>query len=237
MESPLANSANPGLIWSVSVLFAWVFCQKFSFQIFRTTTVCILYIKLTLKYCKWCETTTIWGQENMYVSWTTLKCILGNNWHKSPKYLIHLFTAIQYYIHLCLMLLYLGSTVKPVLSGHSKRRSKIGFQDGLSLNAGQKYCRMLQESIPQYFWPSLSHTLSLRPLFCLFLSGRLRQVLLYIHCLLTFFKINFFQKLFQEYYQSVKWSGSRSALIFCQPWYRSKLFVKVIRTLSSKAWK
>ena len=35
-------------------------------------------------------------------------------------------------------------TVKPVLSGHSKRTSKIGFQGQLSLNAGQKYCRMLQ---------------------------------------------------------------------------------------------
>ena len=42
-------------------------------------------------------------------------------------------------------------TVKPVLSGHSKRRTKIGFQDRLSLNAGQKYCRMLRESILQYF--------------------------------------------------------------------------------------
>ena len=36
-------------------------------------------------------------------------------------------------------------TVKPALSGHSKRRPKIVFQDQLSLNAGQKYCRMLQE--------------------------------------------------------------------------------------------
>ena len=33
-------------------------------------------------------------------------------------------------------------TVKPVLSGHSKGRPKIGFQDQLSLNAGQKYCGM-----------------------------------------------------------------------------------------------
>ena len=34
----------------------------------------------------------------------------------------------------------------PVLVGtlHSKRRPKIGFQYQLSLNAGQKYCRMLQ---------------------------------------------------------------------------------------------
>ena len=35
-------------------------------------------------------------------------------------------------------------TVKPVLSGHSKGRPKIGFQYRFLLNAGQKYCRMLQ---------------------------------------------------------------------------------------------
>ena len=37
-----------------------------------------------------------------------------------------------------------GYIIKPVLSGHSKRTPKIGFQYRLSLNAGQKYCRMLQ---------------------------------------------------------------------------------------------
>ena len=66
----------------------------------------------------------------------------------------------------------LSIAVKPVLSGHSKRRRKISFQDRLSLDAGQ--------SILQYFRPSYSYQLSLRPLFCLFLSGRLRQALLYI---------------------------------------------------------
>ena len=35
-------------------------------------------------------------------------------------------------------------------------------------------------SILQYFRPSLSYQLSLRPLFCLFLSGRFTQVLLYL---------------------------------------------------------
>ena len=30
-------------------------------------------------------------------------------------------------------------TVKPVSNGHSKK-AKIGFQDQLSLSAGQKYC-------------------------------------------------------------------------------------------------
>ena len=61
---------------------------------------------------------------------------------------------------------------------HSKR-PKIGFQDQLSLNAGQKYCRCSKGSILQYFRPSLCYHLSLKYLFCLFLSGRLRQVLLY----------------------------------------------------------
>ena len=45
-----------------------------------------------------------------------------------------------------------------------KKKTKIGFQDGLSLNAGQKCCRILE-----YFGPSLSYHLSLRPLFSLFL--------------------------------------------------------------------
>ena len=36
------------------------------------------------------------------------------------------------------------NTVNPVLSGHSKRRPKLGFQNQILLNAGQKYCRMFQ---------------------------------------------------------------------------------------------
>ena len=45
-----------------------------------------------------------------------------------------------------------------------KMKTKTDFQDRLSLNAGQKYCIMLQESILQYFRPSLSYHLSSRPL-------------------------------------------------------------------------
>ena len=41
------------------------------------------------------------------------------------------------------------TTVKPVLNGHSKRRPKNVFQDRLSLNEGQMYCRMLQERVLQ----------------------------------------------------------------------------------------
>ena len=43
-------------------------------------------------------------------------------------------------------------------------------------------------SILQYFRPSLGCRFPLRPLFCLFLSGRLRQVLLYTSFLQTFFE-------------------------------------------------
>ena len=47
--------------------------------------------------------------------------------------------------------------------GSGELKTKIGFQDQLSLKAGQKYC-----SILQYFRPSLSYHLSLKSLFCLF---------------------------------------------------------------------
>ena len=58
--------------------------------------------------------------------------------------------------------------IKPVLSS----QSKIGFQHRVSLNAAQKYCRMLLERFLQHFRPSLSYNC-----FCLFLSGRVRQFL------------------------------------------------------------
>ena len=69
---------------------------------------------------------------------------------------------------------YQFSYSKTCLKQPLSKRPKMGFQDQLLLNAGQKYCRM------QYFRPALSYHMPLRPLFCLFLSGHLRQVLLYI---------------------------------------------------------
>ena len=56
---------------------------------------------------------------------------------------------------------------KICVHNHSKKDQHISFQDKSSLNAGQKYCRMLQ--------------LLLKSLFCLFLSGRFTQGLLYIN--------------------------------------------------------
>ena len=62
---------------------------------------------------------------------------------------------------------------------------QIGFQDQLSLNAsqmlqGEYSAILLKGSILQYFPSSLSYGLSLRSLFCLFLSGCFTQVILYL---------------------------------------------------------
>ena len=46
--------------------------------------------------------------------------------------------------------------------------------------------------------------------------------------LLTFFKIFFFKKIFQEHYQSVKQFVSRSLPTFCRSWSGSKQFANVI---------
>ena len=62
-------------------------------------------------------------------------------------------------------LTYSNTCVKQQLS----KRPKIGFQDQLSLNAGQKYCRMLQ---------GLPFVIKIFVL--LFLSGRFTPVLLYL---------------------------------------------------------
>ena len=61
------------------------------------------------------------------------------------------------------------------------KKTKNGFQDGLSLNAGQKYCRMLQREHSAILSTFIKLPLSLRPYFCLFLSGRFTQVLLYFY--------------------------------------------------------
>ena len=68
---------------------------------------------------------------------------------------------------------------KICLNQSLSKRPKVGFQDQLSLNAGQRYCRMFQGKHSAILSTSLSYHLSLRSLFCLLKSDRLRQVLLY----------------------------------------------------------
>ena len=64
------------------------------------------------------------------------------------------------------------------------KKPKIVFQDQLSLNAGQNLsiADCSKGSILQYFQPSLSYHLSLRSVFCLFLSGRFTPVLHWFYC-------------------------------------------------------
>ena len=84
--------------------------------------------------------------------------------------------------------LYNVYTVRPVLSGHSKRRQKwlaatrkrrqkLVYKTNYRLMHVKSIAEFPKGSILQYFRPSLSYHLSFRSLFCLFLSGRLRQVL------------------------------------------------------------
>ena len=80
----------------------------------------------------------------------------------------------------CKLDLTLRCTVKPVLSGHSKSTPKIVFQYGLSLNAGQKYCRMLQGEHSAILSTFIKLPFSIKTFVLSFLSGRLRQVLLYL---------------------------------------------------------
>ena len=67
---------------------------------------------------------------------------------------------------------------KTCLKRQLKKKIKIGFQDQLSLNAGQKYCRILQAGHSAILSTFIKLPFVINTFVCLFLSGRLRQVLL-----------------------------------------------------------
>ena len=71
---------------------------------------------------------------------------------------------------------YSKTSVKLPLS----RRPKMVFKTDYRLMRIKSIAACTKRSIMQYVRPSLSYQLSLRDLFCLFLSGRLTQVLLYM---------------------------------------------------------
>ena len=76
-----------------------------------------------------------------------------------------------------LLKLSMVTTVKPVLSDHSKRWQKLVFKTDKRLMQVKRIAECSKGSILQYFRSALSYHLSL---FCLFLSGRLRHGLLYV---------------------------------------------------------
>ena len=116
----------------------------------------------------------------------TLRYILAHICHRYCRSLCLIQSSLvvptSFYseVHILDWAVLFGNTVKPVLSGHSKRRPKIGLQDRLLLNAGQKHCRMLQGEHSAILSTFIKLPFIIKILLCLFLSGRLRQVLLYI---------------------------------------------------------
>ena len=66
-------------------------------------------------------------------------------------------------------------SAKPVLIGHSERTPKIDFQYRLSLNEGQKYCRMHSAILSTF----IELLFSIKTIVLSILSGQLRQALLY----------------------------------------------------------
>ena len=76
----------------------------------------------------------VWG-------WSVV-CDCGISW--SYLFFGQVYTLLKWPVVTLLLIGLKASTVKPVLSCHSKRTQKIGFQYQLSFNVSQKYCRMLR---------------------------------------------------------------------------------------------
>ena len=72
--------------------------------------------------------------------------------------------------------MYSKTCVKQLLS----KDRKLVFKTSYHLMQAESIAECSKGSILQYFQPSLSSHLSLRSLFCLFLSGHFTQVLLYV---------------------------------------------------------
>ena len=71
-------------------------------------------------------------------------------------------------------------TVKPLYNGHSQKDQKLVIKTNYRLKQVKSFAECSKVSILQYCRPSFGYHLSLRSLFCLILSGRLRHVLLYV---------------------------------------------------------
>ena len=117
-----------------------------------------------------------------------LYCLHTQRCRLRPK--LRPLTTLDSYSYMLKELLYAYaiSTVKPVQNGHSQKDRKLVFKTNYRLMQVKSISECSKGSILQYFWPSLSYHLSLRFLFCLFLSGCFTQVLLY-HILMSRFKL------------------------------------------------
>ena len=76
---------------------------------------------------------------------------------------------------------FINTYSKTCLKRPLSKRPQICFQDHYCLMQVKSIAECSKGSILQYFRPSLSYQLLLRSWFCLFLSGRFTQVLLYFY--------------------------------------------------------
>ena len=81
------------------------------------------------------------------------------------------------------------NTVKHLCKTATLKKTKIGVQDQLSLNAGQKYCRMLQMEHSSILLTFIRLPIVIKIFDLSILSGRFTQVLLKPFFFLQFGKI------------------------------------------------
>ena len=93
---------------------------------------------------------------------------------------------------------------KTCVKGHFQKDHKLVFKTNYGLMQVKSIAECSKGSILQYFQPSLSYHLSLRSLFCLFLSGHFTQVLLYRYYKGTILQKDYRAMIISSYYSMVK---------------------------------
>ena len=104
-----------------------------------------------------------------FLKWWAQAYQTNHSWHLGCILYLHTDTDTCMHIRI----LTADYTVKPVLRGHSKKKTNYPLMQVKCIAECSK------GSILQFFWPSLNYHLLLRSLSCFFLSGCLRHVLLY----------------------------------------------------------
>ena len=141
----MASSKRPK--WSSPNFLYWITYETYGGQGFR------FFSRLVGRSDPWSEKWWVifWNGGPKHIKLTTA-------WHLGSKLYLH--TDTDTCMHICILTA--DYTVKPVLSGHSKKKTNYRLMQVKSIAECSK------GSILQSFRPSLSYHLLLRSLFCLF---------------------------------------------------------------------
>ena len=112
-----------------------------------------------------------WGQKMVghFLKWWAQAYQTNHRWHLGC--ILYLHTDTDKSMHICILIA--DYIVKPVLSDHSKKKTNS------LLNAGQKYCRMLQGEHSAILLAFIKLPFVIKIFVLSILSGCLRHVLLY----------------------------------------------------------